>query len=84
MNEFKFWITLCMAFCIALLVNGADNQCPKPCPHIMDPVCASNGEQFRTFSNRCLLQAHNDCEQEDGQTPFQETDSDDCPDEHWA
>jgi hypothetical protein len=36
-------------------------ECPAGCPRIYDPVCASDGVEYRTFSNACVLNAYN-CE----------------------
>jgi hypothetical protein len=39
---------------------GAD-ECPKICTKQYAPVCATDGEKTRTFSNACMLYVHN-CE----------------------
>ncbi|XP_058462491.1 enhancer of split M1 protein [Malaya genurostris] len=79
----KIWLLIAYFACNILTVLGADNNCPMPCPHIMEPVCASDGEEFRSFSNRCLLRAYNECERERDREAFGEVDSNNCEDQQW-
>ncbi|XP_055382794.1 U-Kazal-Dg21.2-like [Condylostylus longicornis] len=39
------------------------NNCLRPCPKIYDPVCAYDGENFKTFSSSCSMDLLN-CEKE--------------------
>ncbi|XP_058838407.1 enhancer of split M1 protein [Topomyia yanbarensis] len=83
MNTSKPWLLIVAITCIILQILGAENNCPMPCPHIMDPVCVNDGGEFRSFSNRCLLRAHNECEREADKEALQEVDSSNCEDYNW-
>ncbi|KAF9425559.1 hypothetical protein BGZ94_007429 [Podila epigama] len=43
----------------ALPVDTAAAKCPDACPFIYDPICASSKTGTQTFSNACVLNAHN-------------------------
>lgn len=54
-------------FVLAILgfsqVYGWTLDCPKMCPAIYSPVCASDGEKYVQFSNLCRLKVFN-CERQ--------------------
>lgn len=35
------------------------NKCIRPCSRIYRPVCGTNGQETKTFSNECLMNQHN-------------------------
>ncbi|XP_055619727.1 enhancer of split M1 protein [Toxorhynchites rutilus septentrionalis] len=80
MSPFSFWILLSAILCATLQPSSA--ICPKACPHIMDPVCGTDGRSFTWFSNGCLMRAHNECER-NGEKPLREVDLSNCEDPGW-
>lgn len=45
--------------------GGPTEPCPEICPDIFTPVCANDGQEIRTFSNECYMEAYN-CRSGDG------------------
>ncbi|XP_062715524.1 enhancer of split M1 protein-like [Aedes albopictus] len=85
MNSYSVFLLLVITLAaVTLQLSSAEGNCPMPCPHIMDPVCSTDGAQIRRFSNRCLMQAYNECESENGKT-YQEVDAAHCgdDDDNW-
>uniref|UniRef100_A0AAG5DRU7 Kazal-like domain-containing protein n=1 Tax=Anopheles atroparvus TaxID=41427 RepID=A0AAG5DRU7_ANOAO len=75
--------TLFYVIVILMLVHRSladDSECSVPCPHILDPVCATDGRKFKYFSNRCLMEGHNKCE---ANNRFREVDESNCNDDNW-
>uniref|UniRef100_A0A182NDL0 Kazal-like domain-containing protein n=1 Tax=Anopheles dirus TaxID=7168 RepID=A0A182NDL0_9DIPT len=60
--EKKFYCYTIVALLLLQLSAAEENECSVACPHILDPVCATDGRNFQYFSNRCLLEGHNKCE----------------------
>ncbi|XP_050097213.1 enhancer of split M1 protein [Anopheles aquasalis] len=72
---YTFVILLSLQLC-----RAGESECGKACPHILDPVCATDGRSFKYFSNRCLLEGHNQCEQANR---YREVDETNCSDDDW-
>lgn len=61
MKTRKASLIVCAAFLLVCNVKCADD-CLYPCNLIHDPVCASDGNEFKFFSNECSMDRHNSCE----------------------
>ncbi|KAK3848553.1 MAG: hypothetical protein J3R72DRAFT_429234 [Linnemannia gamsii] len=65
---FSISILLANAGPIPEIIVGADGQpiavCPKMCPPVSNPICASNNGILRTFENDCLMHLRN-CRSDD-------------------
>uniref|UniRef100_A0A182WNW2 Kazal-like domain-containing protein n=1 Tax=Anopheles minimus TaxID=112268 RepID=A0A182WNW2_9DIPT len=78
--ESKWFCFTIVTILLFQLSAGEDNECTAACPHILDPVCATDGRKFKYFSNRCLLDGHNKCEPNNR---FREVDETNCDDDDW-
>ncbi|KAL1123150.1 hypothetical protein AAG570_002237 [Ranatra chinensis] len=46
---------------VLALANAQRSRCHVACPSTYDPVCATDAPSHRTFSNMCMMNAHNTC-----------------------
>ncbi|KAH8334878.1 hypothetical protein KR074_000115 [Drosophila pseudoananassae] len=56
-------VTLCCLVLVASVsantVSTNDTDCPKICPSLYKPVCATDGLNFKEFASDCNLLSHN-------------------------
>lgn len=57
----KASLIVCAALLLVCNVKCADD-CLYPCNLIHDPVCASDGNEYKYFANECSMDRHNSCE----------------------
>jgi hypothetical protein len=52
----KYSYAFVAVFAVFAVAHAADDDCVVACPMIYDPVCGTDGTQFKTFSNRCMME----------------------------